>query len=500
MMNSGMRYSGKEIGIGVLIVALTGGLLFAGFKYAHLERFWKKRQEIFVVFAGVGGLTFDAPVRYNGIEVGRVKSMEPIHFDDKKINDHLRVLAKSDLNNLPIRDDNLKHELRNLPKGELDKAVREKLKNTTMIKVGLEVLSEDDPIRYRIDDEVRIVKSIFGDTAIEMSSGSGLVHEDPRKQFLLGNAGNFFTNILMSMGEMKEIADQVTTVFGDKERESISKFESRFTPINKRIDALSKDATKRIAGTTEKFSQATKSTKAQLDKIRESLESLEPSAQKATNSIQGALKEIKAESEAAEVEFTSAKQEITKEYKATMDALQQPYDQVRQGLNDASGDFLAAKATMERAPARIDTAMDPLGSIPDQSEEDMERFAKALPRIITNLKIAGYVAKENKDLMLGNRDVGEYAAQSALDIHHRLGSITRRITQASGDAVDAALSVQSDMLADPVIERARATAKTLDELRAPIEDLRDMTDRIFVKPWTERKRASWFGDGPIRWE
>ncbi len=499
-MNGAPHYSATEIGIGFFIAALIGALGYLGFKYAHLERFWKKRQEIFVVFADVGGLTYDAPVRYNGIEVGRVKAMEPIHFDDKKINDHLRVLVKRDIYNLPFRDDELKRQLRNLAPLELDKEVRDKLKNTTMVKVGLEVLSEGDPIRYRIDDEVRIVKSIFGDTAIEMSSGGGPVHDESRKQYLLGNAGNFFTNIMKSMGEMKEIVDQVKDVFREKENEAINKFESRFTPISDRIEELSKNVSRRIPVTTEKFSSTTKSTKAELDKIRVSLESLQPSAQKATNSIQEALKEIKADSESLEVEFTSVKQEITKDYNATAAALQQPYDQIRQGMNEASGDFLAAKSTVERAPARIDAAMDPLGSIPDQSEEDLQRFARAIPKIIYNLKIAGYVAKENKDLMLGNRDVGEYASQSALDVHHRLGSITRRLTFAAGDAVDAALSVQGDMLADPVIERAQAAAKSIQQLRAQIEELRDMTDRIFVKPWTERKRASWFGEGPIRWE
>ena len=37
----------------------------------------------------------------------------------------------------------------------------------------LEVLAENDPIRYREDDEVRIVSSVFGDSAVEIISGSG---------------------------------------------------------------------------------------------------------------------------------------------------------------------------------------------------------------------------------------------------------------------------------------------------------------------------------------
>ena len=51
----------------------SGGVVFAGLKYARVERFWKKRQEIFVVFENVGALTPNAPVRYNGVEVFRAE-------------------------------------------------------------------------------------------------------------------------------------------------------------------------------------------------------------------------------------------------------------------------------------------------------------------------------------------------------------------------------------------------------------------------------------------
>src|SRR5437762_14378169 len=102
------RYSWQEIIVGLLFIAILGALTFALTHYVKATRLWKRRQEIFVLFENVGSLNNDAPVRYNGLEIGRVKSLRPVHLDEKLAAARIRTLTRRDINNLPFRSDALK--------------------------------------------------------------------------------------------------------------------------------------------------------------------------------------------------------------------------------------------------------------------------------------------------------------------------------------------------------------------------------------------------------
>ena len=496
-MNS-PRYSKTEILLGTAFSLAFAALIFFGMKHVRIQRFWKRRQEIMVVFSDVANLSTDAPVRYNGLEIGRVKSMQPIHLDERLIEERFRALKYRDLNNLPIRGDDIKRKIRMLPEAEFDKACRKLLENATMVKLDLEVLAENDPIRYRLDDEIRIVSTVFGDSVVEIISGHGDANQVEHKQFVLGNAGDFFSNILKSMGEMKEIIGGIREVFGDEERANIDKFKQRFQPLNDNVTAVVNTIFERKPVTFERFGQLVQNAQERLGQTGNVLQSLQPSAQEVTDSAQAALKEVKLKAQLAQNEFTDAMRETKKDYQETDDAVRPLMQQLRQGLNEVKTDVYEVRNRVEKIPLRWDAILDPAGSIFTQSEEDIERFGQALKKILYNLKIAGYVAKENKDLMLGNRDVGENAAQSAIDIQRRLNGISRRMTRAPADAVSAARALESDLLADPVIANAEAAAKKLEEVRRPIDELRDQTDGYFLQPWRERKRAAWNG-GSGRW-
>jgi ABC-type transporter Mla subunit MlaD len=70
-------YSSAEVKAGfflALCLALFVAMLFI---YGKVARAWRGKQEIAVVFTSVTSLRPDAPVRYNGVEVGRVKDQHP---------------------------------------------------------------------------------------------------------------------------------------------------------------------------------------------------------------------------------------------------------------------------------------------------------------------------------------------------------------------------------------------------------------------------------------
>src|SRR5204862_4850930 len=102
------------------------------------------------------------------------------------------------------------------------------------------------------------------------------------------------------------------------------------------------------------------------------------------------------------------------------------------------GGMIAAKTDVERAPARLDAAFDAGGSMQSQSSADLDRAASAAKKAIFNLKIVAFVAKENKDLMVSQRDTGQYFAQTSLDIQRKLASASKRIFNAGSDVLDAA--------------------------------------------------------------
>ena len=498
------RYSKREIAVGLLLSACAAGLAVATLQYVRAGTFWKKRQETFVVFDNVGSLTQDAPVRYNGIEKGRVKSLRPVHLDAAFLEDKFPVLLPHDLDNLPIRSDAKKRELLELPAAQFDKACREQLVGATMIELCLELLDENDPIRYHRNDEVRIVSTIFGDSAVEIVAGGHAPGSEPARphNYIVGDSGDFESNLLKSMGEMKKILGNVREVVGADERHSFGSAQSRYEPVTKAVNTMTQIGTDRMARTIKRFGELSTNANERLNKTGKVLESLVPAAEKATKSVQAALKEIESKTIDAKKDAQSAMGEISKDAAATRDAIKEPLETLTEGLSSTQSGLFKAKTDFEKAPARLDAALDAAGSMQSQSTSDMLRVAEAGKKIIPNLKIAAYVAKENKDLMLANRDSGEYLAQSALDIRRKLAMVSRRMTNAGADAVETIQVLKSDPaiepVIDPVVERVEEAVKRLQAVRNPLDALLQRMEETMYPAWNRRKRAAWFGDGLVR--
>ena len=100
-MAASTGYSNAEVKAGVFLALCFALFVATLFIYGKAARLLRGKQEIDVVFTSVTSLRPDAPVRYNGYEVGRVKEIGILHLSDKNLF-QLPNLSVRDLDNLRI--------------------------------------------------------------------------------------------------------------------------------------------------------------------------------------------------------------------------------------------------------------------------------------------------------------------------------------------------------------------------------------------------------------
>ncbi|MGD0094150.1 MAG: MlaD family protein, partial [Planctomycetota bacterium] len=451
---------------------------------------WREHQEILVVFDNAGALRLDAPVRYNGVEVGRVKGMRILHLDDETIA-CLPELNKRQLDDLPLRPEALKRELRGVSDEDFPARCRAALQGRTMIQLCLDVLQEGDVKRYRLDDQVRIVTAVLGDTAVELISGSGSVNVPGSKGMLLGTSGDFFSNLAKSMGEVKEILSSVTDVVGAPERKSFVRAQARLSPIATRLDHLASTASGRTEGTFKRLDSLKERVKLTLDEASVFPDKVRPQAENTATRLKDSLSVIQDRLGGAQTEFQAASNEFTTGFKPIREDVAgvvkksgPEFDDMRERLRqlyDVPGN-LALKIEGSRTTA---------GWLYAQSQPDWERTLEAGKNSLFNLSCANQAALENKDLMLSGRDAGEYEYNTALDIYRRLTFATRRFRESAAELQDAGtlLAVRLPGQASMTVVQAAATVGRLAATRAPLDGVQAEVETLMLPPYVRKKEA-----------
>ncbi len=497
------KYSGVEMVVGFFLA--FSAALFVGMVviYGRMSPIWRVRSELHVAFSDVGGLKTDAPVRFNGVAVGRVRSMRMLHLDAENI-DRLPPLTRRDLASLPLAGEPIVGELRAVSDAEFDARCRAALLNHTMIELSLELLQEGDVRRYRMNDRVHIVTTLFGDCAVEIIAGTGAVNQPNSRQMLLGISGDFFGNLGKSLSDVREILNGVTDVVGGEDRRSIRKAYSRVASVQAHADKISSMATGRTQDSAKKFEGLSDYVRTTLTRASESLESIRPRATRTFDSIQAGSTAVQDRLKSAQTESNAAWNEISQDMSPIRADISAITASVQPDLAQTRTVFVQMYDRVGRMSTRVVDMRDTAGSAVTQSDPDIQRAFDALGNSLTNLKHTGEAANENKDLMLGNRDAGENEFATVTDIYRRLTMSCRRIREAGADVQETAAvcgklnETSADRTPTLALEpgagaallKLAATRAALDVQQAAVED--------YMLPPFSRKKTAWTDDVPLK--
>jgi ABC-type transporter Mla subunit MlaD len=478
-------YSHAEVKAGVFLafcLALFLGMLMV---YGRVSRFWRGRQDIHVAFSSVGGLRPDAAVRYNGVEVGRVKNMRILHVDSAQIR---RVVAvnRTDLDHLPLSAET-RRQLRLLPDTEFEAAAKEALRDKTMIELTLEVLQEGQYRRYLTDDAIVLSTTILGDTCIDVISGTG--HGRPlsptEDALILGVTGDFFARLSRSMEEVKEVLSSVSDVVGGPERAAFKRGAGRLDGILDRMSSMSDKANDRLPKTSKRLTEAGKMGRQAMDSAKELVNDgrergsrIGDLAATARKDLGERLKGLEDEAGSAKDEMVAQWKAVTADYRAAWDASKPHWEGLRENLRGLS-------AQVTGVADRLESVQETAGDLLEQSMPDLAGFGRNLSAAATNMRAEHLIYwREHIGEWATKGDAGEHVFHTALETYRGLRRITRWVRDVNEDlAALRPVVAGAEAGSRPTVADLDAAGVRVGKMQRDFEQVRDQAAEAFLPPF-----------------
>lgn len=483
-------FSLAEIASGAFLVLSLIALLVIVAVYAGVLRLSGSRQELTVYFENAGGVIASAPVRFNGYEAGRVRSVRAVRMTPELLARIGRPLTPADLDHLPLRTMAARKTLVDTPAYAFPDAALKTLEGQTLIEVVLEVERGGDNRRFRVDDRVRVAATIFGDASVEITSGNGALNTLDNPKALLGQSGDFFSALARGMGDVKDVLGGVTEIVSVEERRGFERATSRLKTISERVDAMTGDAGKRSDATSKRFDDVDASARSTVDRADKVFATVQDAAMKTREGVKEAVKDV-------QERVDRVRQETAEVSKDMQDDLRLVKADLKNALATVEPDIESARENLRKVYDRanglsdhFDGMKNEAGSLMSRAEPDVARAVPALKNSIVNLRQAGEAANLNKDLMLGNSDKGEYEFFTAQDIQRKLSFSTRQMIDAAGEVGLTYRALSEQLAGKNVIELARATEQDIRAAHDPLESVRAAVDASML-PAFERKKAGW---------
>ncbi|HYF50450.1 MAG TPA: MlaD family protein [Planctomycetota bacterium] len=479
-------YSNAEVKAGVFLtvcLALFVGMLFF---FGKLGRVLKGRQEISVVFTSVTSLRPDAPVRYNGVEVGRVKDIKIFHLTRENIG-KLPAFKTADLDNLPLTEKEQK-TLRNAketPPDVFQQEVANRLENRTMIKLLLEVISEGDEKRYRQDDQVHISTTLMGDTSVEITSGSGEALNPKDGRLMLGRSGDFFTNLAKSVEQVKEILGSVSDVVGQEERESVRRALRRFDTITDRIERIVTLADQRLPQTWDKVDGLADSAKKNFDRIGDTVAGVQPQVTKTLNTADEAVKDLQDKIGKLADEAKQAVVEVKSQVKPILADVQHITSKSKDDFPVMIRNAKDLAARLQDSAGKLDGVLGTGHKLLNDSYPDLRRLVLAFRMGAENFEEATNLLKR-KPWLIYNPAKEDATYNAAQKTTRDLEVATRRFAELSTELQ--AIRRNMDPNSKERIERIDFMIQELNVLSDTLKFAGDVT-RKEVLPVYERKKG-----------
>jgi ABC-type transporter Mla subunit MlaD len=269
------RISSNEIKAGVFLTFCFALFIAMLFVLGHFGHSLRGRQLVDVIFSQVNALRPEAPVMYNGMSIGRVQNVAIVRVDAAMLS-RFPALGRHDIPNLPLSDSE-RSKLNSLPDDQLDAAARAMIQNRTMVLLSLDLLSENDSQRFRVDDEYRIDASMMGDSSVEIRSGTGKAIPPSYKNFIVGVGGDMYTDLGKSLSQVKDIlASMAEMAGGDATKRNIQGQLNNFDLFTSNFDEMSAAMVEKLPQTWDSIDTRMVTTKYSLQSFEEQIKSLKP--------------------------------------------------------------------------------------------------------------------------------------------------------------------------------------------------------------------------------
>ena len=285
------RISNAEIKAGVFLtfcLALFIAMLFVLGKFGHA---WRGRQELHIVFTQVNAMRPEAPVLYNGMEIGHVKHVKIVRASDVLLS-RLPPFSARDLYNLPLNDLERENLGAITDPAEFDRKARAMVLDRTMVLLVLEVLREDDTQRFHMDDEYRISGSLMGDSSVDIRAGNGQAIPPQYDRAFLGVSGDMYTDLGKSISQVKDIlASMAEIVGGEGTRDTIRSQVDNFDHFTGRLENAAGSVQTKMPTMWNDIDERLERAKGTLNDVEAKLTKMKPKLEDAMISAQKAVAE-----------------------------------------------------------------------------------------------------------------------------------------------------------------------------------------------------------------
>jgi ABC-type transporter Mla subunit MlaD len=429
-------------------VALALALLFVMvFSIGNCRQVLRGRQERTVIFSHVTGLRPDSPVNYAGVEIGRVRGIHILTVTDQLLRT-MPAITPEGVDRLPVSLDESDRLKAIVNPAELNDQARQTILGRTMIGLELEIARSRRDLVFREDDLVRLESTLMGESAVDISPGSG--KELPEGRNLLGDGSNLLTQMSASVREVHKLLERVSGIIGDEERTAI-----RSTLAN--VKKVSDDAAQTTASVRDMVKENREGLRTSVADLRRAMEETRKAIEEARPAtlamIESGRKMMDKGQETARLssEFlTEAKPHLLslianadKAAKATAGTL----EQLDQLLLDASDTIEDSRPMVRKAMLDVRES--------SRNLRDMTERLKFEPWLIMKSP-----AKGSQDAVMLDQSARNLAAAS--------DNLTAAVAQLKDIAEGNAADVDAAKIAD-LLEQMRTVVKKLDERRNEVE-------------------------------
>lgn len=353
------RISHAEIKAGVFLTFCLALFIAMLFVLGRFGREWRGRQEIRVVFTKINGLPTEAPVFYNGMQVGHVKAMKLRRLTAELLQ-RMPAFTRRDLPSLPLSDDE-RIAFRESADGdeEFDKKLRELVRDRSVSVLLLDLLNENDAQRFHVDDEYRITGSLTGDRAVAVRSGSGGVVPLQYDKVFLGHGGDIYTDLGKSVAQIRDIlASMAEMVGGDSGKSAIHGQLANFDDFTRRLDEATASLETKLPTTWDTLDARIDTGQKQLTDVEGKILKFKPELAKALEDAQKSIAEARADFNKSIGPVQDQLRDGRKSVSASLDEARKLAAESREKIPEQIRDLRAWTEKLTPSVAKIESALD----------------------------------------------------------------------------------------------------------------------------------------------